>query len=72
MIELIGRVSRLLLKLEDYARMGVETIRVVQPATCAIFAFRRGSLIPIASKKEDLPAGPCSIDWTQIRELLDF
>lgn len=66
------RISRLLVKWADYAQMGVQTIRVIQPATGEIFAYERGALIPLISMQEDLPSSPCSIDWTEIKALLDF
>ncbi len=66
------RISRLLVKFADYAHMGVQTIRVIQPATGEIFAFERGALLPLASVEELLPGSLCSIDWKQVRELLDF
>ncbi len=66
------RISRLLVKWADYAQMGVQTSRVIQPATSEIFAYERGALIPVISMQEDLPSSPCSIDWKEIRALLDF
>ncbi len=66
------RISRLLIKWADYAHMGIQTVRVIQPATGEIFAFERGGLIPVASVEEDIPGSLCSIDWQQVRELLDF
>ncbi len=66
------RISRVLIKLADYARMGVPTIRVIEPATGEIFAYERGALTPIASTHEKLSDSLCFLDWTQIRELLDF
>ena len=66
------RISRLLVKGADYAQMGVHTIRVIQPATSEIFAYERGALIPVASMQVDLPLSPCSIDWTEIKALLDL
>ena len=66
------RISRLLIKWADYAHMGIQTVRVIQPATGEIFAFERGGLIPVASVEEDIPGSLCSIDWEQVRELLDF
>ena len=52
--------------------MGVQTIRVIEPATGEIFAYERGALIPVSSMQEDLPLSPCSIDWTEIKALLDL
>ena len=66
------RISRLPTKWADYAQMGVQTIRVIQPATSELFAFNRGALVPVTSTKEDLPASLCKIDWQEIKALLDF
>ena len=65
------RISRLLVKWADYARMGIRAVRVIEPATGEIFVYERGALIP-APVQEEIPGTSCSIDWKQIRELLDF
>ncbi len=61
------RISRLLVKWADYARMGVQTILVIQPATGELFAYQRGALIPVTFMQEDLPSSLCSIDWPEIK-----
>lgn len=65
------RMSRMMVKLGDYARMGIGTIRVVDPNTQAIYRYEDGRLEPIDCPVEELPDGRCSIDWEKIKALLD-
>jgi Uma2 family endonuclease len=65
------RMSRMMVKLGDYASMGVRTIRVVDPSTRGIYRYEDGKLETIDSTVEDLPGSPCLIDWEKIEGLLD-
>jgi Uma2 family endonuclease len=65
------RMSRMMVKLGDYEAMGIRTIRVVDPATQAIFRYENGRLENVVVVTEELADGPCSIDWEQVRTLLD-
>jgi Uma2 family endonuclease len=65
------RMARMLIKLEDYARMGIRTIRVVDPHTAKIYRYERGALQPVQDRTEILPDSLCSLDWNAIQELLD-
>ncbi len=65
------RNHRLMVKLDDYERMGIQTIRVINPATRTVRRYERGGLIPIETAIEWLPGSLCSIDWNKVQELLD-
>jgi Uma2 family endonuclease len=64
------RNSRLMEKLDDYERMGIQTIRVINPATRGIRRYERGGLIPIETRIESLHGSLCSIDWNKVQDLL--
>jgi Uma2 family endonuclease len=65
------RMSRMMIKLGDYAKMGVQTIRVVDPNAGAIYRFDKGILETVDRTVEELPDGRCSIDWDKVKALLD-
>jgi Uma2 family endonuclease len=65
------RMSRMMIKLGDYAKMGVRTIRVVDPNAQAIYRYEDGKLETVGSSVEELPGCPCSLDWEKIKALLD-
>ena len=65
------RMSRMLIKLADYERMGIRTIRVIDPDKETISRFQNGRLDPVSSRIEQLPDTLCTLDWDQITELLD-
>lgn len=60
----------MLLELNDYERMGVRTIRVVDPKTQTPYRFEHGGLEPIKYAVEQCPRSLCSIDWAKVRDLL--
>jgi Uma2 family endonuclease len=66
------RMPRMTIKLADYERMGIPTIRVIDPATGVISQFQSGILSPIAVTVEQLPHSPCILDWPEIQQLLDL
>lgn len=63
------RVSRMLRKLEDYKRMGVATVVVVDPETDTVYRYENGVLRP--SEDPDCPGSACLLDWAKIRALRD-
>jgi Uma2 family endonuclease len=66
------RMSRMMIKLADYEKMGIRAIRVIEPETRAISSFQNGRLLPIRSRVEALPDTLCTIDWDKVEGLLDF
>jgi len=66
------RMPRMMVKLSDYERMGIPTIRLIDPETFAISAFIDGTLIPVTAEVEQLPNSPCTLDWPKIKNLLDL
>jgi Uma2 family endonuclease len=65
------RMSRMMVKLADYAKMGIRTIRVVNPTPQAIYRYENGKLEPVDSAVEEIPDSRCLIDWEKIQGLLD-
>ncbi len=65
------RMSRMMVKLVDYQKMGIRTIRVVDPKTKTFYAFEQGRLEPIECAFEPLSGNGGSIDWQKIQQLLD-
>jgi Uma2 family endonuclease len=65
------RMSRVMVKLGDYEAMGIPAIRVIDPATGAIFRYESGRLESVVVTAEQLAGSRCSIDWDQVRALLD-
>jgi Uma2 family endonuclease len=61
------RMSRMMIKLGDYARMGVRTIRVVDPSTQSIYRYEGGRLETIDVSVEELPDCRCTLDWRRSR-----
>jgi Uma2 family endonuclease len=66
------RMSRMMVKLGDYERMGVRTIRVIEPKTGQILRYESGKLVPVDGTVEVLPGSPCSIDWDEVKTMLDL
>ncbi|MEO8724595.1 MAG: Uma2 family endonuclease [Acidobacteriaceae bacterium] len=64
-------MARLMIKLEDYGRMGVLTIDVVDPKSGAIYQYLDGSLERVSSSTQELSGSVCRIEWEKVRELLD-
>lgn len=64
-------MARLMVKLEDYAKMGVGTIDVVDPKGGAIYQYVNGSLERIPFATQELSGSPCRIEWEKVREFLD-
>ncbi len=67
------RMERVKVKLEDYRRMGIQTIVVIDPETesATLSRYVDGNLEPITEARMELPGSACSIDWLRVREFLD-
>ena len=61
-----NRVPRMLIKLQDYERMGIRNIFVADPQDGSIWKYGHGGLAP--GESGTLEASPCVLDWEQIRE----
>jgi Uma2 family endonuclease len=63
-------VTRLMAKLEDYERMGIQTILVLDP-NGTHRRYGLGKLEPLTSTAFDLPGSHCRFDLAEIEKLLD-
>ncbi len=61
-----------MIKLAEYERMGILTIRGIDPGSGAIPQFRDGVLSPVSAAVDRLSASECVLDWPKILELLDL
>ncbi len=61
-----ARVTRILVKLKDYERMGIQNIFVVDPQDGSVWKYQQGELAP--SESGPLKGTPCMLDWEQIRK----
>ena len=57
-------------KLDDYERMGIRTILVLDP-NGKHFQYGEGKLEPLAVTAFDLPGSACRFDLAEIEKLLD-
>ena len=60
-------VTRMLIKLADYAAMGIEGIFVIDPPTDSYYSYQQGSLDHIGGP---CTVGHCRIDFDEIKGLL--
>ena len=66
------RISRMMVKLADFARMGILNIFVIDPPKDAIFVYKDHALAEIAAEgSEELAGSLGHIDWIKLREFLD-
>jgi len=63
-------VTRMMAKLADYERMGIQTILILDPSG-RHFRYSDGSLEPLPSEAFDLPGSACRFDLAEIEKLLD-
>jgi Uma2 family endonuclease len=63
-------VTRMMSKLADYERMGIQTILVLDP-NGRHFRYSAGTLEPLPSTAFDLPGSACRFDLAEIEKLLD-
>ena len=63
-------LNRMMAKLADYERMGIQTILVLDP-NGRHFLYRRGGLESLPLEPFDLPGSRCRFDLAEIEKLLD-
>jgi Uma2 family endonuclease len=63
-------VTRMMTKLADYERMGIQTILILDPKG-KHFRYSGGRLEPMPSEPFDLPGSVCRFDLTEVQKLLD-
>lgn len=63
-------LSRMMSKLGEYERMGIQTILVLDPDG-KHYRFREGGLKPLSAEPFDLPGSLCRFDLAEIEKLLD-
>jgi Uma2 family endonuclease len=63
-------LTRMMTKLGDYERMGIQTILVIDPEG-RNFRYRAGSLEPLPAEAFNLPGSACRFDLAEIAKLLD-
>jgi Uma2 family endonuclease len=63
-------VSRMMTKLGDYERMGIQTILILDPNGKHL-RYREGRLEPLPSEAFELPGSICRFDLAEIEKLLD-
>ena len=66
------RMSRLMIKLADYAAMGILNIFVIDPGQNTISTYKDRGLVEIVDAgSRELAGSPARIDWSKVREYLD-
>ena len=63
-------IARMMVKLEQYEKMGIGTILVLNP-NGQHFRYRGGALQPLIETAFDLPGSACRFDLAEIEKLLD-
>jgi len=63
-------VTRMMTKLADYERMGIQAIVILDPAGTH-FRYSEGTLEKLPAGAFDLPGSACSFDVAEIEKLLD-
>jgi len=63
-------LSRMMTKLGEYERMGIQTILVLDP-NGKNYRYSGGRLEPLATEPFDLPGSICRFDLAEIEKLLD-
>jgi Uma2 family endonuclease len=64
-------MPRVMLKLWEYAQMGIRTIVVVDPSTRTVYQYADGGLERVDSGLQELAGTSCFIDWQKVEEFLD-
>lgn len=64
-------VARLLAKLADYAKMGIETILVIDPKQGRHLRYAHGALEPLREQPFEFFGTRCRFDLAEIEKLLD-
>jgi Uma2 family endonuclease len=65
------RMSRILAKLDDYERMGIRTVLVVDPKTRHFYQYEKGNLDLCPSPLVTLAGSDAVVDWTEVTELFN-
>lgn len=67
------RAERVAVKVEDYRRIGIQTIVVIDPETepATISRYMESGLVPITEAVTELPGSACFVDWGRVREFLE-
>lgn len=60
------RVPRIMVKLQNYERMGIQNILVADPQDGSVWKYEEGELRP--SESGQFKGSPCMVDWEQIRK----
>ncbi len=60
------RIPRVLVKLQDYERMGIRNILIADPRDSSVWKYEQGELKP--SESGPLHGNSCMLDWEQIRK----
>jgi len=63
-------LARMMVKLGDYERMGIQTILVIDP-NGPNYRYKAGCLEPLPAAAFDLPGSACRFDLAEIEKLLD-
>ncbi len=63
-------LNRMMTKLADYERMGIQTILILDP-NGRHFRYLGGTLEPLPPQPFDLPGSSCRFDLAEIEKLLD-
>jgi Uma2 family endonuclease len=63
-------LTRMLAKLAEYERMGIQSILVLDPDGRHL-RYRGGGLEPLPAASFDLPGSSCRFDLDEIKKLLD-
>ncbi|HTW60910.1 MAG TPA: Uma2 family endonuclease [Terracidiphilus sp.] len=64
-------VNRLLAKLDDYGKMGIRTILVIDPKEGRHLRYANGALEPLPAEPFAFPPSACRFDLAEIEKLLD-
>lgn len=65
------RLSRLMLKLNEYEAMGIPTVLLIEPESKQVSQYLTGELHDVTGTVQQLSGSPCFIDWNKVEELLD-
>jgi Uma2 family endonuclease len=65
------RMSRILVKLADYERMGIRAILVIDPKTRSFYQYAKGNLDLCTSTIVPLAGSDAVVDWTEVTELFN-
>jgi Uma2 family endonuclease len=64
-------LPRMLKKLREYERMGIQTILVLDPGGDEHYRFSKFGLMPLENSTFDFPGSSCRFDLDGVKKLLD-